>query len=106
MWRKPTRRHSRLISSWGWSARGILFWRSIRLIKEFQIVITNREQSLDEKILDHLGTAAMLKKAGQEAALEHARSGFPIAVWRDGKVAWLQPEEVFALMGILPVKAE
>jgi hypothetical protein len=60
---------------------------------------TSDEQTLDEKIRDHLGTAAMLRKAGQEAALDHARSGFPVAAWRDGKVVWLQPEEVFALLG-------
>jgi hypothetical protein len=34
---------------------------------------TPKEQTLDEKIADHLGTAAMLRKAGQEAVLDHAR---------------------------------
>jgi hypothetical protein len=57
------------------------------------------EPTLAELIADHAGTEAALQKAGQEAVLEHARSGFPVATWKDGKVVWLQPDEVFALLG-------
>jgi hypothetical protein len=55
-----------------------------------------------ELIADHAGTEAALRKAGQEAVLEHARAGLPVATFRDGKVVWLQPEEVFALLGKVP----
>jgi hypothetical protein len=38
-----------------------------------------------------------LKKAVREAVLKHAKLGQPVSTWRDGKVVWLQPAEVFAL---------
>jgi hypothetical protein len=41
-------------------------------------------------------------RANREAALRHARLGNPVAAMRDGKVVWLQPDEVFALLGVDP----
>lgn len=35
-----------------------------------------------------------VKLAVREAVLRHKLLGNPIAVWRDGKVVWLQPEEI------------
>lgn len=35
-----------------------------------------------------------LEKAVREAVLRHKLLGNPIAVWRDGKVCWLQPDEI------------
>jgi hypothetical protein len=58
-----------------------------------------RKPTRDELIADHAGTEAALQKAGQEAVLEHARAGRPVATLKDGKVVWLQPDEVFALLG-------
>jgi len=40
-----------------------------------------------------------VRRATREAALIHARLGNPVAALRDGKVVWLQPAEVFALLG-------
>jgi len=37
---------------------------------------------------------AALKAAVREAKLQHKRAGNPIAVWRDGKVVWIPPEEI------------
>lgn len=34
------------------------------------------------------------KKAVREALLKHKQAGNPVAVWRDGKVVLLQPEEI------------
>jgi len=59
----------------------------------------DNQPTLAELIADHAGTEAALRKAGQEAVREHARAGFPVATWKDGKVVWLQPDEVFALLG-------
>jgi hypothetical protein len=36
-----------------------------------------------------------VRKAFDEAVLTHAKLGFPVASWEDGKVVWLSPEEVF-----------
>ena len=33
-------------------------------------------------------------QAIEEALRMHKRAGNPIAVWRDGQVVWLQPEEI------------
>jgi hypothetical protein len=41
---------------------------------------------------------AAIGRAVREAGLTHARAGRPVATWRDGKVVWLQPDEVFALL--------
>jgi hypothetical protein len=35
-----------------------------------------------------------MKEAVREALLAHKRLGNPVAVWRDGGVVWLQPEEI------------
>jgi hypothetical protein len=58
-----------------------------------------RQPTREELIADHAGTEAALQKAGQEAVLEHARAGTPVPIWEDGKVVWLQPDEIFALLG-------
>jgi hypothetical protein len=35
-----------------------------------------------------------LRLAAREAILFHKRIGNPIAVWEDGKVVWIQPEDI------------
>jgi hypothetical protein len=35
-----------------------------------------------------------LTEAVREALLRHKRLGNPVAVWRDGRVVWLPPEEI------------
>ncbi len=35
-----------------------------------------------------------LKKAVQETIADHKRTGDPIAIWRDGKAVFVQPEEL------------
>lgn len=34
------------------------------------------------------------ERAVREALLKHKRAGNPVAVWRDGKVVLLQPDEI------------
>jgi hypothetical protein len=38
-------------------------------------------------------------RAAREAVLKHAREGNPVATWRDGRVVWITPEEIFARFG-------
>ena len=54
-----------------------------------------RSQTMEEAV----------SRAAREAALMHARLGNPVAAYRDGKVVWLQPAEVFALLGEPPANA-
>ncbi len=35
-----------------------------------------------------------LQCAVRAALLDHKRAGNPIAVWRDGQVVWIPPEEI------------
>jgi hypothetical protein len=37
---------------------------------------------------------AALQRAVLGALRDHKRAGNPVAVWRDGKVVWLPPEEI------------
>jgi hypothetical protein len=37
---------------------------------------------------------AAIAKAVREAVLQHKRAGNPIAVWQDGRVVWIPPEEI------------
>jgi hypothetical protein len=39
-----------------------------------------------------------IQRAVREAILTHARAGHPVAASREGKVVWLQPEEIFRLL--------
>lgn len=45
---------------------------------------------------------AAICRAMREATLTHAQLGHPVATWRDGRVIWLQPNEVFALLSPKP----
>jgi hypothetical protein len=48
------------------------------------------------EMLDH-GTAEITRIGAEAIALaveEHRRLGNPIAVWRDGQVVWIPPEEI------------
>jgi hypothetical protein len=35
-----------------------------------------------------------LAKGVRDALLKHKQAGNPIVVWRDGKIVWLDPEEI------------
>ena len=35
-----------------------------------------------------------VREAAHEALRRHKRAGNPVAQWRDGKVVWVQPEDI------------
>jgi hypothetical protein len=35
-----------------------------------------------------------LKEAVRDALLRHKRAGNPVAVWRDGRVVWIAPDDI------------
>jgi hypothetical protein len=37
---------------------------------------------------------AAINEGVRAALLDHKRTGNPIAVWRDGQVVWIPPEEI------------
>jgi hypothetical protein len=48
-----------------------------------------RDWLTDTEIVENL-----MGEAVQDALREHKLLGFPIVVWRDGKVTWIPPEEI------------
>jgi hypothetical protein len=53
-----------------------------------------RPASPEERIHDHERIQAALRRAVQEALLDHKRTGDPVAIWRDGRVVWVPAEEI------------
>ncbi len=49
---------------------------------------------LDAILADTARVEAALRGAVRRALSDHKRAGNPIAVWRDGRVVWLPPEEI------------
>jgi len=43
---------------------------------------------------DREGMDRALARAVREAVLQHKREGNPVAIWRDGKVVWINPDEI------------
>jgi hypothetical protein len=56
------------------------------------------QRSISEILADHAAVTAALGRAAREAVLKHAQAGQPVATWKDGKVVWLQPDEVLRLL--------
>ena len=54
----------------------------------------------DALIADNDRINAALLRAARDAALTHARLGRPLPDWKDGKVVWLSPAEVFSRYGL------
>jgi hypothetical protein len=51
-------------------------------------------RDIGEILWDHRLIESVLKRAVRDALLRHKRLGQSIAVWRDGKVVELPPEEI------------
>jgi hypothetical protein len=47
-----------------------------------------------ERVDDLAGILEAIGKSVREALLRHKQAGNPIAVWRDGAVAWIPAEEI------------
>lgn len=54
---------------------------------------SRKDASVDPKIIE-----AAIRQAVHEAVLTHARLGRAVPTWRDGRVIWLQPNEVFNIL--------
>jgi hypothetical protein len=54
--------------------------------------------SISELLADHALITAAITRAVRDALLKHAQAGNSVASWKDGKVVWLGPAEVFALL--------
>jgi hypothetical protein len=52
------------------------------------------KRSAQERVEDIDAILAAMQQAVREALLQHKREGRPIVVWRDGRVEWVQPEDI------------
>ena len=50
--------------------------------------------NIGELLADGTAIDAAPKRAAADAVRRHKLAGNPIAVWRDGKVAWVRPEDI------------
>ena len=46
--------------------------------------------------LDYAAIEAAISRGVNDAVLTHAQLGYAVPEWRDGKVVWVQPEEILA----------
>jgi len=53
-----------------------------------------RDLSPAERANDIPRILQALRQAVREALLDHKRAGNPVAIWRDGRVVWIPPEEI------------
>lgn len=56
--------------------------------------MSNTKKSIDELSNDGSEIDKALQSAVKEALLKHKAAGNPIASWKDGKVIWIQPEDI------------
>ena len=47
-----------------------------------------------ERVNDMQRMREVMSRAIRDAVQAHKRAGNPVAVWRDGRVVWLQPADI------------
>jgi hypothetical protein len=47
-----------------------------------------------ERVDDIPSILRALKESVQDALRQHKRDGYPVAVWRNERVMWIQPEDI------------
>ena len=52
------------------------------------------EQKTIRQLLDEGAVLKALEAGSKEAVRIHKLLGNPVATWRDGKVVWIQPEDI------------
>ena len=55
---------------------------------------TQQRDHIDEALADKEKIKAAVKTAVREAVLKHKQAGNPIVVMKDGRMVWLQPDEI------------
>ena len=58
--------------------------------------------SVAELLADRTRIHDAICRAVRAAVFDHARAGRPVATWENGKVVWIQPDEMLARLGERP----
>ncbi len=67
--------------------------------------MNEKNEKLEAALANPALIDAAVRKAMREAVLMHARLGNPVCTWKDGRVIWLSPQEVFELFVSEPLLA-
>jgi hypothetical protein len=60
------------------------------------------QPSISELLGNRSLISAALGRGVRAALLRHAQAGNPVATWKEGKVVWIQPAEIFTLLAQFP----
>jgi hypothetical protein len=60
---------------------------------------TERARDISKILSDPNVVLQAASEAAQDAIQRHKQMGLPLAVWKDGAVAWVAPEELERMMG-------
>ncbi|HEY1377026.1 MAG TPA: hypothetical protein VGF55_09535 [Gemmataceae bacterium] len=52
------------------------------------------DRTIDPRFLDHTAIEDAMQRGVRRAVWEHKQLGYPICIWRDGRVTWVPPEEI------------
>jgi hypothetical protein len=55
---------------------------------------TTEKKTVGELLADDKKIERAMQIATRKAILEHKRAGFPVVVVKEGKIVWLQPDEI------------
>ncbi len=55
---------------------------------------TEAEREPAERVNDIHRIVEEVQLAVREALLKHKRDGNPVAIWKDGRVQWIPPEDI------------
>ncbi len=53
-----------------------------------------KDVDIDKLFEEGIEIDRAIQRAVRQAILEHKQAGNPIAVWQDGEVVWIPPEEI------------
>lgn len=56
--------------------------------------MSETKKDIDQIFVEGKEIDNALQKAVQQALLEHKKAGNPVASWHDGKIVWIQPEDI------------
>jgi hypothetical protein len=56
--------------------------------------VRDADRALNERVANTARNRQAMGLAIRDALLQHHRAGNPIAVWRDGQVVWIPPEDI------------
>ncbi|MCF6153112.1 MAG: hypothetical protein E3K38_12650 [Candidatus Kuenenia stuttgartiensis] len=56
--------------------------------------MSKTKKSIDEFFSNGREIDEALQQAVKEALLKHKKAGNPVVSWKDGKIIWIQPEDI------------